>query len=206
MKILPMLSAESIDLILTDPPYGISYKSKNQALHNQQVAGDKHPYIWWLHEAARILKEDGGLLCFTRWDVLGDWKAAIEWADLTVRSCIVWDKASHGMGNTKAQFAPQHEMCVFASKKGFAFPSGRPTDVQRVAKLPSTQMIHPTQKPIELMRRLITATTSEGDVVLDPFCGSGATCIAAAQERRQYIGIDIDAYYCRKARQQLKTQ
>ena len=207
-RLMSKISSESVDLILTDPPYGICYKSKSRRLSRQTVAGDEAPYIWWLKEADRILKDDGSLLCFTRWDVLGAWHTAIEYAGLHVRSCIVWDKGIHGMGNTKAAFAPQHELCLFATKHDFEFKSGRPTDVIRVGKLASSDMIHPTQKPVELFEQLINVTTLPGALVVDPFAGSGTTAIAAINTGRHFVCSEIDHMHhgasCRRASARLK--
>ena len=207
-RLMSKISSQSVDLILTDPPYGICYKSKSRRLSRQTVAGDEAPYIWWLKEADRILKDDGSLLCFTRWDVLGAWHTAIEYAGLRVRSCIVWDKGIHGMGNTKAAFAPQHELCLFATKHDFEFKSGRPADVIRVAKLASSDMIHPTQKPVELFEQLINVTTLPGALVVDPFSGSGTTAIAAINTGRHFVCSEIDHTHftasCRRASTRLK--
>ena len=207
-RLMSKISSQSVDLILTDPPYGICYKSKSRRLSRQTVAGDEAPYIWWLKEADRILKDDGSLLCFTRWDVLGAWHTAIEYAGLHVRSCIVWDKGIHGMGNTKAAFAPQHELCLFATKHDFEFKSGRPTDVIRVGKLASSEMIHPTQKPVELFEQLINVTTLPGALVVDPFAGSGTTAIAAINTGRHFVCSEIDhmhhAASCRRVSVRLK--
>lgn len=207
-RLMSKISSQSVDLILTDPPYGICYKSKSRRLSRQTVAGDEAPYIWWLKEADRILKDDGSLLCFTRWDVLGAWHMAIEYAGLRVRSCIVWDKGIHGMGNTKAAFAPQHELCLFATKHDFEFKNGRPADVIRVGKLSSSEMIHPTQKPVELFEQLINVTTLPGALVVDPFAGSGTTAIAAINTGRHFVCSEIDhmhhAASCRRASARLK--
>ena len=207
-RLMSKINSQSVDLILTDPPYGICYKSKSRRLSRQTVAGDEAPYIWWLKEADRILKDDGSLLCFTRWDVLGAWHTAIEYAGLRVRSCIVWDKGVHGMGNTKAAFAPQHELCLFATKHDFEFKSGRPTDVIRVGKLASSDMIHPTQKPVELFEQLINVTTLPGALVVDPFAGSGTTAIASINTGRHFICSEIDHTHftasCRRASARLK--
>lgn len=202
-RLMSKIESQSVDLILTDPPYGIRYRSKNRRLSNRTVAGDEAPYIWWLKEADRILKDDGSLICFTRWDVLGAWQTAIEYAGLHVRSCIVWDKGVHGMGNTKAAFAPQHELCLFATKAAFAFPAGRPVDIIRVPKMSAGNMTHPTQKPVELFEQLINVTTLPGALVVDPFSGSGTTAEAAINTGRHYICSEIvHTHYtvsCRRA-------
>lgn len=196
LRLLPQLADTSIDLILTDPPYGIQYRSRR----GEAIAGDKRPFIWWLYDAYRVLKDTGCLLCFTRWDVLDAWKTAIQYAGFTVRSCIVWDKALHGMGNTKAAFAPRHEMILLADKGGFCFPGKRPVDLIQEKKVPSAHMIHPTEKPSALLMQLIEAVTRPGDLVLDPFAGSGSTLEACIRTGRAYIGMELMKEYIDRAR------
>lgn len=200
LRLLPKLADAGIDLILTDPPYGIQYKSRL----GTTIAGDRHPFIWWLYDAHRVLKDTGCLLCFTRWDVLEAWKTAIQYAGLAVRSCIVWDKELHGMGNTKAAFAPRHEMIIMADKGGFAFPGKRPMDVLRVRKVPSAHMVHPTEKPVALLMQLIEAVTEPGAVVLDPFAGSGSTMEACILTGREYIGMELMKEYIDRARLRIR--
>ena len=203
LHLLPLLADASVDLILTDPPYGIRYESRSKKLSKRTVAGDQHPFIWWLHDGFRALKDGGSLLCFCRWDVLQDWKSAIEFADFTVRSCIVWDKGIHGMGNTKAAFAPRHELILFATKGDFAFQSGRLPDIMLSRKVPSCDMRHPTQKPVPLLKRLIEATTLPGATVLDPFCGSGSTAVACVETGRNYIVMELEQEYCQLTRERV---
>ena len=71
MSVLRDMATESIDMVITDPPYGIDYQShrKEKARRIAKIANDKAPFIWWIYDAARILKRGGGVLCFTRWDV-----------------------------------------------------------------------------------------------------------------------------------------
>ena len=113
---------ESVNAIITDPPYGINYVSQTGA----RIKNDKAPFIWFLYDAFRVLKSGGTLLCFTRWDVEQTFIDAIELAGFRVKSEVIWDKVYHGMGDTKAAFAPAHENIVFAIKGKYSFPGGRP--------------------------------------------------------------------------------
>lgn len=109
---------ESVNAIITDPPYGINYVSQTGA----RIKNDKAPFIWFLYDAFRVLKSGGTLLCFTRWDVEQTFIDAIELAGFRVKSEVIWDKVYHGMGDTKAAFAPAHENIVFAIKGSTASP------------------------------------------------------------------------------------
>ena len=146
----------------------------------QRVLNDKSPFIWWLYDAYRVTREGGCLVCFTRWDVQETWRYAITLAGWQVKSQVIWDREVHGMGDTKAAFAPRHDVIWFAVKGRFQFPGKRPASVISEQRLISS-LVHPTQKPVALMERLTKAVTPEGGVVLDPCMGSGSTRVAAVQ-------------------------
>lgn len=197
MSVLRDMATESIDMVITDPPYGIDYQSarKEKARRITKIANDKSPFIWWIYDAARILKRGGGVLCFTRWDVQQVFIDALRLGGLTVKSVIVWDKKTHGMGDLKGSFAPRYEAIIFASKGRYEFPEKRPDDLIACAKVGNQSLAHPNEKPVALLEQLIEATTVPGALILDPFAGSGSTLVAAAKKGRQYIGIEIDEQY-----------
>ena len=122
LTVLRQMEPESVDAIITDPPYGINYVSQTGA----SIKNDKSPFIWFLYDAFRVLKSGesghGGLICFTRWDVEQTFIDAMKIAGFNVKSEVIWDKVYHGMGDTKAAFAPSHENIVFAVKGKYSFP------------------------------------------------------------------------------------
>lgn len=200
LTILRQMDSDSIDAIITDPPYGIGYQSKRFG----RIANDKLPYIWWLYDGYRVLKDGGCMLCFSRWDVQHIFIEAMQIAGFNVRSTVIWDKVAHGMGDTKAQFAPSYETIIFAVKGKYAFPGKRPRDLYSVLKLGSGNMQHPTEKPVELLEQLIEATTRADDLIFDPFAGSGSTLLAARNKGRRYLGLEINEDYYKVARDRLE--
>ena len=176
LTVLRQMEPESVDAIITDPPYGINYVSQTGV----SIKNDKSPFIWFLYDAFRVLKSGeagrGGLICF-------------------VKSEVIWDKVYHGMGDTKAAFAPSHENIVFAVKGKYSFPGSRPKDLVTFPKINSSKMVHPTEKPVGLLANLISSVTKPGDLILDPFAGSGSTLVAAKKTGRRFIGIELDADY-----------
>lgn len=193
----------TIDAVITDPPYGIDFQSARRtdaSKRLKKIANDKQPFVWWLHDAYRVTKEGGSLICFCRWDVQEDFRRAIEWAGYTVKSQVVWDREHHGMGDLKGAFAPQHDVIWFATKGKFSFPNKRPKSVIRSKRLSAEKLTHPNEKPVDLMEQLIESVTGVGETVLDPFAGSGSTIVATKNKGRIGIGIEIDEEYVAIAR------
>lgn len=206
LDVLRTLPSNSIDAVITDPPYGISYhgtRRKDKARWFNKIANDSAPYIWWLHDAARALKPGGALLCFTRYDTEEAFRFAIRLAGLEPKTQIIWDKGVHGVGDCCGDFGLRHENVIFAVKGRFLFPGGRPVSVLRVPRLSSARLTHPNEKPVELMQQLIEAVTRPGYLVLDPFLGSGTTAVAAKMADRRYIGIELDPTYASAAKRRL---
>lgn len=204
LTVLRQMEPESVDAIITDPPYGINYVSPTGA----RIQNDTAPFIWFLYDAFRVLKPGssgrGTLVCFTRWDVQQVFIDAIRLAGFIVKSEVIWDKIQHGMGDLKSQFAPSHENIIFAVKGKFSFPGHRPKDLITHRKLPGSQMIHPTEKPVPLLADLITAVTKPGDLILDPFAGSGSTLAAAKKTGRRFTGIELDDVHYAKAQRRIE--
>ena len=124
-------------------------------------------------------------------------------AGFSVKSVIVWDRMVHGMGDLKSAFAPRYDVCIFAVKGSYAFPNSRPIDVIQCQRLDGSKLTHPNEKPVELMQKLIDATTKPDDLILDPFAGSGTTLVAALQSGRRYMGVELSPQHYETARRRL---
>jgi site-specific DNA-methyltransferase (adenine-specific) len=199
LSLLRGVGADTYDTVFADPPYGIGYRyspgpTTVNASHatGTAIANDGAPFIWWLFDALRVTKPGGALLCFCAWTTQEDFRRAIELAGWKVRSQVIWDKAAFGLGDTKAQFAPNHEVIWFATKgKGFTFPGGRPGSVIRVPKLSKCEN-HPHEKPVALLSQLIGSVTPKVGRVLDPFAGSASAGVACRSLGLPYDGFEID--------------
>ena len=193
----------SIDCIVTDPPYGIDFQSAWRTDKTQwkpKIANDKQPYIWWLKEAYRVLKDGGSMLCFTRFDTENDFRWAMKIAGFIPKAQVIWDKEIHGMGDLKGDFAPQHENIIFATKGRYLLPGKRPRSIFKVQRVNAERLVHPNEKPIALLEQLIESISKEGETVLDPFAGSGSSAVAAKNKNRNFIGIEVSEEYCNLAR------
>ena len=196
---------KSVDLVITDPPYGIDFQSNmvGRERARPKIANDKAPFVWWIYDAARVLKDTGALVCFARWDTQEIFRQCLTIAGLNVKNVCVWSKGGGGMGDVKSQFLPCHEVFLLAVKKGFAFPAKRPLSVVVAKKVPSGEMVHPNEKPVELIEQLLESLSHRGDVVLDAFMGSGTTAVACVHTGRNYIGFELDKEYYAIAQQRV---
>lgn len=179
MIMLPKLDASSVDVIITDPPYGINFRS-NYSKRFDKIINDDRPYIDWIPEAYRVTRDGGSIVCFCRWDVQEVFREAITAAGFTIKSQLIWYKIMGGMGDLKGSFRPAHEIAWFATKAdGFEFRNGRPSTVLKYRPVDLTSMSHPTEKPVSMMSFLIKKLSIAGETVLDPFVGSGSVLVAA---------------------------
>lgn len=196
-QIMPLLPAQSVDLIVTDPPYF------QPASHYVPARGEAAPkkligemsilelaFSQWVREMARLLKPTGTIYFFCDGQSYPLAFTALYPHAKHVRP-LIWDKVVSYNGYT---WRHQHELIAWAE---FAEAERVPTgdgDVLRYRAVPVESRIHPAQKPIELLMALMAK--HPGGVVLDPFVGSGATLRAAKNLRRQAIGIEIEERYC----------
>ena len=198
---LKKIPSNSIDLILTDPPYGIDYKlnvGKLDKILNDKV-GDID-FSQFFGECYRVLKEGGCIYLFGRCDFFYRIGNEIQKSGLRYMHELLWIKGDMGSGNVGI-FGQIHENIIGLSK-------GTPRKSQPImidgeikqrskgvywGKISTKEYCgHPTQKPIGLCAYLIQNRTLPGDVVLDPFAGSGSTLFAAQALERQWIGIELD--------------
>ena len=201
---LDVLPKDSVDLVVTDPPYGIEYQSNCRDNKFDVLENDDKIDTSFIPKIERVTKPNSGLYVFTRWDVYPEWLEAIKASEFEVKNCIVWDRKIHGMGDLKESYAPQHDFIIYATKGTLEINGKRPTNIIREQRVSPEDLEHPTEKPVSLIAKLIKNSSDKGDLVLDPFAGSGSTLVAAEKYGRNYIGIEIAEKFVRLARQRLK--
>jgi site-specific DNA-methyltransferase (adenine-specific) len=141
------------------------------------------------------LKDGGSIAVFSRWDVQEYFIMAIKCAGLAIKNVLIWDRQIHGMGDLKGNFAPQHDVILFATKGKFKIYGNRPKSVLRSKRLQGVNLVHPNEKPVDLLEQLINSLTKENETVLDCFMGSGSTGVACVNTGRKFIGIEKDEKY-----------
>lgn len=206
LLVLRTLPGASVHAVITDPPYGMSYQSNMGANgpRFEKLVGDDKPAVEFIPDAARALKEGGCMFVFCEWRYGDAFRDAMRAAGLTIRSQVVWDRETTGMGDLEAQFSPSHDLAWFATKgTGFAFHGKRPPSVLRFPRVPADRLQHPTEKPVNLMRALVATLSPRGGVVLDPYGGSGTTGVAAVLECREAILCEIVPEYADLARRRI---
>lgn len=203
LEIMPQLDCE-VDAAITDPPYGIDYQSawRIDSDRFDKISGDAQLDLAWIKLCEAITKKC--LFCFCRWDTSNDFYNAITDTGLTIKSQIIWDRVVHGLGDLKAQYAPQHDNAWFATKPCFVFPGNRPKSIYRFMRVAPDKLSHPTEKPIALMKKVINDIAQKNDLILDPFMGSGTTLVAAYHLGRRAIGIELEQKYCDIAIERLR--
>lgn len=196
----------SIKLLLTDPPYGMGYQSNRRKEKHAEIAADgtlqsaTEELVQMLGAVKSKLAADAHVLVFCRWDSEAAFAAMLRSAGLEVKGSLIWVKNNHGSGDLVGGFAPMHERVIHAVKGKPALMVREP-DVMQCEKVDTKK--HPTEKPVELLTRLIEATTVEGNTVFDPFGGVASTLVAASQCKRKGIGCEIDKDYHQKGRERL---
>lgn len=198
LDILGTMLTESFDLVVTDPPYGVAFNSGFRGqrfgeIHNDGQA-DRDIVREALTECVRLVGQKRHLYVFGPTDVLDGLK-------VSQRADLVWDKGKTGMGNLSQPWGPQHEPITFAvSMNRHAGQAGNPSPAVRMRKgsvlrfNPPTgrKVRHPNEKPVGLCRELIESSSRIGDLVLDPFAGSGSTGVAAILAGRRVNLIESD--------------
>lgn len=189
-KVLPQLPPA--DVCLTDPPYGLRRPSQRTGKRADIQGNEKHDARW-----LKLLRltTPSAVYCFCTWDSLERWRLSLQKAGLRTRSCVVWDKGIHGLADPTTCWAPQHELVLFGAQGRYKLGPKRPADVIRVQRTNDTD--HPYEKPRELMTRILEA--SPGELIVDPFCGTGPVLRAAKELGRRAIGVEIEAKHCRTA-------
>jgi DNA modification methylase len=183
-----------VDLVLTDPPYGVNYVSNMAAGRGTTpITNDGARLSLRLYKSIVPLLFTDHVLWFTRWDAWPDvWE--ILGSAFPMRGLLVWDKGSPGMGDLD-HWGPSYEL--IASLGSGKITGGRDGSVLRYNTVPSANRLHPTQKPTDLLSYLIRKLSAR--TVLDPFMGSGSTLVAAKMSGARSYGIETDERYCEVA-------
>lgn len=194
LQTMEMMPKDSIDLLLTDIPYG----GVNRASNGLRNLDKKDADIFTMdmqnliREMVRVTKGSGYIFC--GWEQLSEIVSIIRELGISNR-VIVWKKTNPSPMNGQSIWLSGIELAVYFKKKNATynqhckncvveFPSGR-------------GKVHPTEKPLKLFKHFIEISSNEGDIVFDPFMGSGTTAVASIELGRNYYGCELNPEYCK---------
>ena len=221
LEVLKNIPNESIDCVVTDPPYFVlkalseGERKKVSDTCEWDYYNDLDEFLEftkaWLNECYRVLKQDSQ--CYVFWSQ----KWMKEFWNLKqpfeIKRMLIWYHPNVTWKFTSKMWLWQYDPIFFLTKgkvKKFnlSFVKNENKDVI-IEVTPQTnykrdKQYHPLQKPLNVVKLLIKASTNEGDIVLDPFCGSGTTLVACRMLNRKFIGIEINEKYVRIAEKRLK--
>lgn len=233
MKLIP---DETIDLVITDPPFAIEFKAKrsnynrnsNRVLEGYNEIPQKEYYPFtlnWMKEVYRILKETGSMYVFSGWNNLKHILNALDEVGFITVNHIIW-KYQFGVV-TNRKYITSHYHCLYVCKneqRRKFYPYAR---YRKEAKDSFGRSLHyqdkedvwyipreywtgdiktPTKLPAELIKKILQYSSEENDIVLDPFLGSGQVAVVAKMMNRQYLGFEIVKEYYQFALHRLQTE
>lgn len=230
-KLIPLLFSEmKADVIFADPPYflsngGITCKSGKMVSVNKgkwdesKGSEENHKFnLEWLKTCKEVLKKDGTIWITGTSHIIFSIGYALQQLNFKILNDIIWEKSNPPPNLSCRYFTHSTEIVLWAargekSKHYFNYPlmkqlnkGKQMKNVWRINAPGRDEKLygkHPTQKPIELINRILLASTKENDLVLDPFCGSGTTGIAALESGRRFIGIETEKKYLELAKQRI---
>jgi len=193
IEILKTLKEKSVDCVVMDPPYLIDYKDTRESFNptfNDSSENKEEKLDNWFREIKRVIKDNAHIYCFYGQDENNSfYKYLNKYFDPQIMP-LIWVKNNHTMTDFNENYASKYEPLYFCSN-GDRLLNNKVSPNVLNYNIP-TNKLHKTQKPIDLLEYLISNSTVEGEIVLDPFMGSGSTLRAAKNLKRKYVGIEIE--------------
>lgn len=186
-----LMDGKKADMVFTDPPYGVEYRS-NMSQRFEQIKNDDTileiaPIIW------QFLADDSAAFVWTSHHVYPIWRQQF---DAFYKQTVIWAKGGGGMGDLEGQYALDYEMALFCAKGSPKFQGKRGMAVWDIGKDRASDYVHPTQKPVALAEQALADFTKIRQITLDLFGGSGSTLIACERQHRHARLMELDPVYC----------
>ena len=215
-KVVKKMMDEGIilDAIITDPPYCVS-RTHQLGFSNMGRSGmnyGKWDYDFnqkeWIKICAPMIKDGGSVIVFMDWKNMSYLVEELTEQGFSIKDLIRWEKRNPMPRNVNSRYVMDFEVALWAvkGKKGWTFnkpknkPYLRPVYTSGVV-LGSKKRIHPTQKSVEIIEEIIKVHTNKGDLIFDPFSGSGTTALACQNTGRNCIAAEIDKNYFEKSKE-----
>lgn len=200
-----LISSDQVRLILTDPPYGVAYVESKVGLvknmahaaiqNDQNQSAEQYEAFTkaWLRTVVPYLTKKNASYIFNSDKMLFALRDGMLAADVRFSQLLIWVKTQAVIG--RLDYLPQHELIAYGWHGTHEFMRSKDKSVLAYPK-PSKSKLHPTMKPVGLLRNLILNSSRIGDVVYDPFGGSGSTLMACEQTKRKCLMVELDPKYC----------
>lgn len=225
LELMKNISNNSIDLVLTDPPYeldwrqSINFKNRKSMFHHKEETqkwdkGVKYLYENIFKEFDRIVKKTGSVIIFTRSEFI-TW--AVDEAkknNFDNKATIIWHKTNPIPQVRKKNYLSSIETILWLArwnkdKCDFTFNFKTQNEMHNFMEYPicsgNERTKHPTQKPLNLIEKLLSIHSNENDLILDPFMGSGTTAVACKKLKRNFVGIEKESEYIQIAEARIKA-
>ena len=235
IQLMSEMPEECIDLLITDPPFAIDFKAirhnynrKADSVlqgYNEIQGNDYLAFTFdWLSQATRVLKDSGSMYIFSGWNYLKELLIAIDVCGLTTVNHLIW-KYQFGVV-TRRKYVTSHYHCLFVCKNDrerqfhpfVRFDKDAKTETGGSAHYRDKEDVWeikreywpgavktPTKLPAELIEKILDYSSQKGDVVLDPFLGSGQVAVVSKMKERHYVGFEIVPAYYEFARDRLTS-
>jgi len=218
LELMPEIPGGVIDLIITDPPFAIDFKAHREnynrtganVLEGYHEIPEAHYQEFthrWMTEAARVLAPDGSMYVFSGWNRLHDILEGLDKAGFTTINHLIW-KYQFGVF-TKKKYVTSHYHILFVVKNPTRYTFNKidhyPEDVWVINReYWKGKKKTPTKLPLDLIKKILWYSSNDGDLVFDPFLGSGTVAVGAKTEGRRFLGFEIVPEYFTFAHERLR--
>jgi site-specific DNA-methyltransferase (adenine-specific) len=203
--------AKSIDLIVTDPPYLIGYKTNHRKDKKHgfcsEIIGHNDPGFIknYIRECHRIMKDNTAMYMFCSFDKSDFFKQELG-KHFKIKNMIIWMKNNWTAGDLEAQFGKQYELIYLVNKGRKKFNGKRITDIWQFDRITGDEQLHQNQKPVCLIEQCIEKHSNKGDLVFDGCAGSFTTSIASIRTNRNWICVEKEKEYCDIGQERIKQE
>lgn len=218
-EVISRIPDNTIDFILTDPPYNIGKYSRGNIPLQGRSAMNNDIALWdwvdfnpedWAEEFVRILKPTGNLFIFTSYNQIGRWHSCLD-SRFDTTNFMIWHKTNPAPKIFKAGFLNSCEMIFTCWNKKHTWNFTTQAEMHNFIESPIcmrperlSNPKHPAQKPLSILKKMIEIASNVDDIVFDPFMGVGSVGVAALELCRKFIGVEIDRIYFDAAKERIK--
>lgn len=204
--VVRLIGSDKVAAIITDPPYGVAYVaskqgiaklSSNKDIVNDELTNQAEYLVFtqrWLETIKPYLLRKNSFYIFNSDKMLLPIVQALGYTSGKFAQLLIWVKTQPVIG--RLDYIAQHELIIYGWYGSHLFEKSKDKSVL-VYPRPQRSKLHPTMKPVGLLRRLVLNSTKVGDIVFDGFAGSGSTLMACDQTKRRCLSIEMDPEYCK---------